>query len=82
MIAASGITIFIVPVLFVLITKVSYGKTQLPWLQAHHEDLMEMAREADVQNIDAKLEFEIARDRSKDDENNRNDVLPGAEEKK
>ncbi|MBS1528410.1 MAG: efflux RND transporter permease subunit, partial [Bacteroidetes bacterium] len=36
MIASSTISIFIVPVLFVLFTRVSYGKKQLKWLQDHH----------------------------------------------
>jgi HAE1 family hydrophobic/amphiphilic exporter-1 len=59
MIASSCISIFIVPVLFVLFTRMSYGKKQLAWLQAHHEDLMERAKKVEEQNIDAELEFEI-----------------------
>src|SRR5207237_5955560 len=43
MIASSTISIFIVPVLFVLFTRVSYGKKQLKWLQDHHSELMEKA---------------------------------------
>ena len=60
MIASSTISIFIVPVLFVLFTRLSYGKKQLAWLQAHHEDLMEKERRAEAQNLDPELEYDIA----------------------
>jgi HAE1 family hydrophobic/amphiphilic exporter-1 len=60
MIASSTISIFIVPVLFVLLTRFSYGKKQLDWLKAHHEELMEKAKKVEEQNIDPELEYEIA----------------------
>jgi HAE1 family hydrophobic/amphiphilic exporter-1 len=60
MIASSTISIFIVPVLFVLFTRLSYGKKQLAWLQAHHEELMEKAKRVEQQNLDPELEYEIA----------------------
>jgi len=60
MIASSCISIFIVPVLFVLFTRMSYGKKQLKWLQDNHESLMEKARRVEEQNIDPELEYEIA----------------------
>ena len=60
MIASSSISIFIVPVLFVLFTRVSYGKKQLKWLQDHHEELMEKARKVEEANIDPALEYDIA----------------------
>ncbi len=60
MIASSTISIFIVPVLFVLFTRMSYGKKQLAWLQANHEDLMEKERRAEAQNLDPELEYDIA----------------------
>jgi HAE1 family hydrophobic/amphiphilic exporter-1 len=60
MIASSTISIFIVPVLFVLFTRMSYGKKQLAWLQAHHEELMEKAKKMEQQDIDPELEYEIA----------------------
>jgi HAE1 family hydrophobic/amphiphilic exporter-1 len=63
MIASSTISIFIVPVLFVLFTRFSYGKKQLQWLQDHHEELMEKARKVEEQNIDPELEYEIAQER-------------------
>jgi len=60
MIASSTLSIFIVPVLFVLFTRFSYGKKQLNWLQAHHEELMEKAKKVEEQNIDPELEYDIA----------------------
>ncbi len=60
MIASSTISIFIVPVLYVLFTRWSYGKNRLDWLQAHHEELMEKAKKVEEQNIDAELEYDIA----------------------
>lgn len=63
MIAASTIAIFVVPVLFVVITRLSYGKKKLAWLKEHHESLMEKARKLEEQNIDPELEFEIKRSR-------------------
>jgi HAE1 family hydrophobic/amphiphilic exporter-1 len=59
MIASSSLAIFIVPVLYVLFTRLSYGKKQLAWLQEHHEELMEKARRVESQNIDPELEYEI-----------------------
>ena len=59
MIASSTISIFVVPVLFVLLTKISYGKKQLAWLQEHHEELMEKAKKVEQQNIDPELEEEV-----------------------
>jgi HAE1 family hydrophobic/amphiphilic exporter-1 len=60
MIASSTISIFIVPVLFVLFTRMSYGKKQLKWLQDHHDELMEKAKRVEEQNIDPELEYDIA----------------------
>ena len=60
MIASSTISIFIVPVLFVLFTRLSYGKKHLRWLQEHRDELMEKARKVEEQNIDPELEYEIA----------------------
>jgi hydrophobic/amphiphilic exporter-1 (mainly G- bacteria), HAE1 family len=63
MIASTTISIFIVPVLFVLFTKFSYGKKQLAYLQAHHEELMEKEKKVEAQNIDPELEYEIEQSR-------------------
>jgi len=47
-----------VSVLFVLITRLSYGKKKLAYLLAHHEELMEKERKVEKQNIDPELEYE------------------------
>jgi HAE1 family hydrophobic/amphiphilic exporter-1 len=59
MLAASSLAILIVPVLFVIITRFSYGKKKLAYLQDHHEELMEKARKVEQQNIDPELEYEL-----------------------
>jgi HAE1 family hydrophobic/amphiphilic exporter-1 len=72
MIASSTISIFIVPVLFVLFTRFSYGKKKLAWLQEHHDDLMEKEKKVEEQNIDPELEYEFkeAREANKTKDNN------------
>jgi len=45
MIAASSLAIFIVPVLFVVIVKLAYGKKQLEYLAQHKQDLTKDATE-------------------------------------
>ena len=69
MIASSTVSIFIVPVLYVLLTRWSYGKKQLAWLQAHHEELMEKAKKVEEQNIDPELEYDIAQAHKENKEN-------------
>ena len=64
MLAASSIAIFIVPVLFVVITRLSYGRKKLEYLLAHHDQLMEKARRVDEENIDPELEFDIEHSRA------------------
>jgi len=63
MLAASSIAIFIVPVLFVVITRVSYGKEKLNYLKAHHEELIERAKKVEAQNMDPELEFDLRKSR-------------------
>jgi hydrophobic/amphiphilic exporter-1 (mainly G- bacteria), HAE1 family len=63
MTAASTLAIFIVPVLFVVITRLGYGKAKLAWLKDHHDELMEKAKKVEQQDIDAELEYEIAKSR-------------------
>jgi len=70
MIASSAISIFIVPVLYVLFTRFSYGKKRLQWLQDHHDELMEKTKKGEEQNIDAELEYDIAQGRAKKNQNN------------
>ena len=68
MLASTSLSIFIVPVLFVLFTRFSYGKKLLDWLKAHHEDLMEKNRKVEELNIDPELEFEFAHAHTQKDE--------------
>jgi HAE1 family hydrophobic/amphiphilic exporter-1 len=63
MLAASSIAIFIVPVLYVLITRLSYGKEQLAYLKMHHKQLLEKEKKVEAQNIDPELEYEITKSR-------------------
>ncbi|SDS90133.1 hydrophobic/amphiphilic exporter-1, HAE1 family [Mucilaginibacter mallensis] len=63
MFAASTLAIFIVPVLYVLITRFSYGKEKLDYLKSHHLELMEKAKKVESQNIDPELEYEINKSR-------------------
>lgn len=62
MLASSGISIFIVPVLFVLFTRLAYGKKQLAWLQEHRDELLEKAKRIEQENIDPELEYDIAKE--------------------
>jgi HAE1 family hydrophobic/amphiphilic exporter-1 len=62
MVASTSMAIFIVPVLYVLFTKWSYGKKQLDWLRDHKDDLAEKARRVEQQNIDPELEYEFGKD--------------------
>jgi HAE1 family hydrophobic/amphiphilic exporter-1 len=69
MLSATTLAIFIVPVLYVVITRVSYGKEKLAWLQAHNKELIEKAKKVEEQDIDAELEFEINKSRDQHKEN-------------
>ncbi len=71
MIASTSISIFIVPVLFVLFTRFSYGKKQLAYLQEHHEELMEKEKKVESQNIDPELEYEIEQARTEENPDNK-----------
>ncbi len=63
MVASSCIAIFIVPVLFIIFTRFSYGKKKLAWLRENHDLLMEKERKVEAQSIDSELEYEIAQAR-------------------
>ncbi|MFT3934102.1 MAG: efflux RND transporter permease subunit [Chitinophagaceae bacterium] len=79
MIASSSISIFIVPVLFVLFTRFSYGKKRLQWLRDHHEELMEKNKSVEKQNIDPELEYDIEAERvNQPATNNNNGDVAGA----
>ena len=68
MIASSSISIFVVPVLFVIFTRLGYGKKELAWLKANREGLIEKAKKVEEQNIDPELEYEIEHAREKNKE--------------
>jgi HAE1 family hydrophobic/amphiphilic exporter-1 len=63
MTAASTLAIFIVPVLYVVITRLTYGKEKLKWLQEHRDDLLEKQKKVEAQSIDAELEYELEKSR-------------------
>ncbi len=63
MLAASTIAIFVVPVLYVVITRFSYGKAKLEYLKSIHQELMEKEKKVEEQNIDPELEYEIQKSR-------------------
>lgn len=63
MTAASTLAIFIVPVLYVVITRLTYGKEKLQWLQEHRDDLLEKQKKVEAQSIDAELEYELEKSR-------------------
>jgi HAE1 family hydrophobic/amphiphilic exporter-1 len=80
MIAASSLAIFIVPVLFFLITRFSYGKEKLEWLKAHKDELKAKAEKVEAQNIDPELEFEIQKSRDLHEaDKNQNPQSPGSQ---
>jgi hydrophobic/amphiphilic exporter-1 (mainly G- bacteria), HAE1 family len=59
MIAATTLAIFTVPVLFVLICKVSYSKKRLAYLKAHRAELQEQHKKMEASGIDPELEYEM-----------------------
>ena len=65
MLAATTLAIFIVPVLFVLITKLSYGQKKLDYLRVNHRFFMEKAQKIEAQNIDPELEYELRSEKEK-----------------
>jgi HAE1 family hydrophobic/amphiphilic exporter-1 len=58
MISASSLAIFIVPVLFVVIIKIAYGKKQLDYLVQHHDELKIQSQKTEQSdNEQDKLKF-------------------------
>jgi HAE1 family hydrophobic/amphiphilic exporter-1 len=70
MLAATSIAIFIVPVLFVLITKAAYGKKRLAYLAEHHDELIKRQEALQKANTDPDLQWDLEHDasRKRDDE--------------
>jgi len=65
MLAATSLAIFIVPVLFVLISRFSYGKKRLEYLKAHRAELQERQRLINESTIDPALEYDLKKDAKK-----------------
>ena len=65
MIAATSLAIFIVPVLFVVISRFSYGKKRLEYLKAHHHELIQEKKEIEKHDIDPALELELKKSENK-----------------
>jgi HAE1 family hydrophobic/amphiphilic exporter-1 len=65
MVAATSLAIFIVPVLFVLISKISYGKKRLEYLKAHRAELLERQRLINDQDIDPALDYDLKKGRGR-----------------
>lgn len=76
MLAATLLAIFIVPVLFVLISRVAYGRKGFAYLKAHHEDLLEKEKVVEQQHADVALEFDI-KEEEKDKEEESKDKPTG-----
>lgn len=73
MLAATLLAIFIVPVLFVMISRMAYGKKRLAYLKAHRAELLEKERILGSKNIDPALEFDIREAEKEKD----SDAAPG-----
>ena len=71
MLAATSLAIFIVPVLFVLISKVAYSKKKLAFLKAHHDELHQ--RQQMQSGIDPAMELELKLRREEEEERNKKD---------
>jgi len=72
MVAATSLAIFIVPVLFVLISRFSYGKKRLEFLKAHRAELQERIKVINESTTDAALEYDLKKDEKKRTEGNSN----------
>ncbi len=75
MVAATSLAIFIVPVLFVMISKISYSKNRLAFLKEHRGEITARRIQKNEQNIKAMLENDFAERERK--EKVRKDKLKG-----
>ena len=69
MIAATSLAIFIVPVLFVLITKISYRKNRLAYLKQHRTELAERRILEHNMNLDPVLEYDMKKEKQDNKKN-------------
>jgi len=65
MIAATSLAIFIVPVLFVIITRASYGRKKLAYLQEHHDELEHKTQVIKTATTDPELEYDLEEEHEK-----------------
>ena len=65
MIAATSLAIFIVPVLFVIIAKMAYGKKRLAYLKEHHDELIEKHKLVRKATTDPELEYDLEKEKKK-----------------
>jgi len=68
MLAATSLAIFIVPVLFVLITKAAYGKKKLAYLQEHHDEIIEDKKKISAADVDPALEIELKKSHAENEQ--------------
>ena len=59
MVAATSLAIFIVPVLFVLISKISYSKRRLEFLRAHRVEISELRLSRQEQELNSILKDDL-----------------------
>ena len=59
MIGATSLAVFIVPVLFYVISRMSYGKKRLAYLKEHRAELAERKKKIDAADIDPALEYDL-----------------------
>ena len=71
MLAATSLAIFIVPVLFVLISKLAYSKRQLQYLEAHHTDIVEREEEIFEHKVEEAIELDIPEAEREEEERER-----------
>jgi HAE1 family hydrophobic/amphiphilic exporter-1 len=72
MLAATSLAIFIVPVLFVLISKAAYGRKRLAYLKAHRAERLEREKKVLSQAKDPALEFDIEEEKRQTGKSNSN----------
>jgi len=68
MLAATSLAIFIVPVLFVLITKIAYSKKQLAYLQTHQDDLLDLEEKILERRVEDAVELDILEEEQEKEE--------------
>ena len=74
MIAATSLAIFIVPVLFVLITKISYSKKRLEFLRKHRTEIAERRIKQNEEAIHSYLKYDLEEIEKKEQLKNKNDT--------